>query len=237
MADEYVVRIVLDGVDNASDDIERVDNELKNLGKGAANTSLDLAMVAGGASVMVGALNQFTGGLRKAHGAAERLGVGTEESREQLAHYLDIIELTVGPMEAILGLFSALGVGIAILGSSAFATGASMVGLTSVATALGISLTALVGLIVGVTFAVIALGVAFIFYKDEINDYLRQLYEITNQAERLDRALIRVKEGIEGVARAISSSGGNLVENFDNKLRNGIAGAGGSITRLAGPVQ
>ena len=112
MADEYVVRIVLDGVDNASDDIQRVDDELDNLGKSAAGANLDLAMFTGGMALTVGALNQFTGGLRKSHGAAERLGVGTQESRDQLAHYLDIIELIVGPLEAIIALFVLFGAGL-----------------------------------------------------------------------------------------------------------------------------
>ena len=237
MADEYVVRIVLDGVDNASDDIEKVGNELDELGTKTSGVNFDLAMFTGGMALTVGALNQFTGGLRKSHGAAERLGFGTQENRDKLAHYLDVIELIVGPFESLISLFVLAGAGVAIFGSTAFATGAATLGLTAAATALGIPLAALIGLVLGVTLAIVGLGVALVYYKDEVNDYLRQLYEVTNQAERLDRALIRVKEGIEGVANAISSSGGNLVENFDNKLRNGIAGAGGSITRLAGPVQ
>ena len=43
MADEYVVRIVLDGIDNASDDVDRVEGKVGGLtqtnGSGAAGTT------------------------------------------------------------------------------------------------------------------------------------------------------------------------------------------------------
>ena len=233
MADEYVVRIVLDGVDNASDDIQRVDDELDNLGKSAAGANLDLAMFTGGMALTVGALNQFTGGLRKGHGAAERLGVGTQESRDQLAHYLDIIELIVGPLESILALFVMFGFGLGVVGSKAFATGAATIGLTSAASALGVSLTALVGIIVGVTAGVILLGAAFILYRDEIGEYAGKLRELLFVVDDIDRGLIRIINGINGVSDAISGTAGNIIDDFDTKMRRSIFGQGGSITRLA----
>ena len=233
MADEYVVRIVLDGVDNASDDIEKVGNELEELGNSTKGLNFDMMAFTGGMALTVGALNQFTGGLRKSLGAAERLGVGTEESREQLATYLDLIELFVGPLEAIIALFVLVGGAMTVVGTSAFQASAASIGLTTAASALGLTLGGLVAIIVGVTLAVVALGVAFIFYRDEVNSFARELRQMADFSDELNAALKRVIDTINGVGNAIRSSGGNLVESFDNKLRNGIGGAGGSITRLA----
>ena len=42
MADEYVVRIVLDGVDNASDDIEKVGDEIEELGNSTKGLNFDM---------------------------------------------------------------------------------------------------------------------------------------------------------------------------------------------------
>lgn len=236
MADEYVVRIVLDGVDNASDDIEKVGDEIEELGNSTKGLNFDMMAFTGGMALTVGALNQFTGGLRKSLGAAERLGVGTEESREQLATYLDLIELFVGPLEAIIALFVLVGGAMTVVGTSAFQASAASIGLTTAASALGLTLGGLVAIIVGVTLAVVALGVAFIFYRDEVNSFARELRQMADFSDELNAALKRVIDTINGVGNAIRSSG-NLVENFDGKLRNSISGAGGSITRLAGPVQ
>ena len=56
---------------------------------------------------------------------------------------------------------------------------------------------------------------------------------MADYSDELNAALKRVIDTINGVGNAIRSSGGNLVENFDGKLRNSLGGAGGSITRLA----
>ena len=233
MADEYVVRIVLDGVDNASDDIQNVNEELEELGNSTKGLNFDMMAFTGGMALTVGALNQFTGGLRKSLGAAERLGVGTEESREQLATYLDIIELFVGPLEAIIALFVILGGAMTVVGTSAFQASAASMGLTSAASALGLTLGGLVAGIVVLTLAIVAFGVALVFYRDEVNSYARELRQMADYSDELNAALKRVIDTINGVGNAIRSSGGNLVENFDGKLRNSLGGAGGSITRLA----
>lgn len=233
MADEYVVRIVLDGVDNASDDIQNVNEELDELGNSTKGLNFDMMAFTGGMALTVGALNQFTGGLRKSLGAAERLGVGTEETREQLGTYLDLIELFVGPLEAIIALFVLLGGAMTVVGTTAFQTTAASMGLTTAASALGLTLGGLVAGIVVLTLAIVAFGVALVFYRDEVNSYARELRQMADYSDELNAALKRVIDTINGVGNAIRSSGGNLVENFDGKLRNSLGGAGGSITRLA----
>tara|TARA_Y100001938_G_C8091828_1_gene435503 strand:- start:2448 stop:3152 length:705 start_codon:yes stop_codon:yes gene_type:complete len=234
MADEYVVRIVLDGVDNASDDISRVEEELEGLTGTAGAATLDFAMFTGGMASMIGGLNQFTGGLRKSHGAMERLGIGTEETRDQLAEMLDWIELFTGPLESLLALFL-LGAGaVAVFGSEAFAAGAASIGLTSAASALGVSLGTLVGIIAGVIVVVVLLAYTLMFHRDAVVDMARGFREWADYSDELDAALLRLKNTVDGLFDSLRSSGGNLVENIDNKFRKSIfGGGGGSITRLA----
>ena len=47
MADQYVVRIVLDGIDNASDDVDRVENKVGGLTQTITESDARMLMYAG----------------------------------------------------------------------------------------------------------------------------------------------------------------------------------------------
>ena len=103
MAEEMVLRIVLEGIDNASDDVDRTRGSVDKLGGTFTETEKKGAALVLTVNGLASGLNQMSGGLRKTADAGERMGVISEGTAQSMRGMSDTMELIAGPMEIISG--------------------------------------------------------------------------------------------------------------------------------------
>jgi len=206
MAEEMVLRIVLEGVDNASDDFERVNKNAEE------TTETFTSMEKAGAGLILGVnglasgLNQMSGGLRKTADAMERLGVGSEETRESMRGMSDSMELVAGPMEVISGTvttiailamgISKLGLTWAGLGTAITATGGAIVaGLASPALIIGLLITLLTTLAI----------IIYIQFGDAMREWSHQWIDLGGRIEWTKRQIEEARDAAVNFQDAVAN--------------------------------
>lgn len=234
MADEYVVRIVLDGVDNASDDIERVDGNVEELGNTMATTDGQLLMFAGGTAALAAGLNQMTGGIRKSISAMRDLGYINEQTFQSWNDNILRVEIFSGVMESLAATTLA-GIGATWLWKKAASSAFVQTGLAGARAIrpLGIVLVGATGFLIGMTAALLGLFVVIIFYRDELMGFVRRIGEIGEQFNLANRAIGGAADALRGFGDAVRAMPGNVIDNFTGKSKENLWGAGGSPSALA----
>ncbi len=219
-----VLRIVLEGIDNASDDFKRVKKNADETGdtftdlekKGAA-----LVLVVNG---MASGLNQMSGGLRKTADAMERTGRGTEAQRDALRGMSDTMELAAGPMEVLSGFTTLLATTVWL---------ASKTGLTFSGVMSGVSTAALAvaGAITATTVAIAAIAAAIGLAIYLLYDYTEGFREWDRVLDNIRWKVDYIKDGIKGITdsandmkRAVSDF---TLSGIKDAIHDEIVGLGG----------
>ena len=92
MAEEMVLRIVLEGVDNASDDLTRTGDAADEMGDSFTNAEKKGAALVLSVNALASGLNQMSGGLRKSADSMERLGWISDDTAESMRGASDVME-------------------------------------------------------------------------------------------------------------------------------------------------
>tara|TARA_R100001463_G_scaffold123627_1_gene180406 strand:- start:4484 stop:5173 length:690 start_codon:yes stop_codon:yes gene_type:complete len=226
MADEYVVRIVLDGIDNASDDVDRVEHKVGGLTQTITESDARMLMYAGSAALVAGSLNQMTGGLRKALNASRELGYINDRVYEKVNTQVLKFEIFAGVMEFLATTFI---VGAyAIKGYNKLLKPLITRGMAAAATLRGAGLAA--GTLLGFLGTMISIiGVllfVFIAFDDKIKSVLMRLHKFGEEADYANRALQGLIDGVNGFKDAVGRLGDDAMDNINSKFRADWVGAG-----------
>ena len=212
MADEYVVRIVLDGIDNASDDVDRVEDKVGSLTSTVTEADSRMLMMAGSAAAVAGGLNQMTGGLRKAF----------EKVNKQVLKF----EIVAGVAEFLASTFI-VGAGASLLWSKRLGpfitkTGKAMRGVRG----LGLAAGTLVGFMGSMVAIIGVLLFLFIAFDDEIKGVLMRMHKFGEETDFANRALTGLIDRVNGFKDAVGALGDDVFDNMNSKFRGQYAGGG-----------
>jgi methyl-accepting chemotaxis protein len=226
MADEYVVRIVLDGIDNASDDVDRVEDKVGGLTSTITEADSRMLMMAGSAAAVAGGLNQMTGGLRKALSAARELDYINDKTYERMNTQILKFEIISGVMEFLASTFIVLGMGSMFVSKT---LGPFIKrGMASAKTLRGMGLAA--GTVVGFMGSMVAIiGVLlflFIAFDDEIKAVLMRMHKFGEETDFANRALTGLIDRVNGFKDAVGRLGDDVMDNMTSKYRGQYAGGG-----------
>ena len=219
-----VLRIVLEGIDNASDDFKKVKKSSEETEETFTNLQQKGAALVLTVNGLASGLNQMSGGLRKTADAMERTNRGTEEQREALREMSDTMELVAGPMEVISG-------AVTLLASATYLAGAAGLSFTGIWSAVSTAALAVAGAIsvtalaIGAFVAVIAYGIYLLY------DYTEGFREWDRVLENIRWKVKYIKEGVEDIingARSLKSSVSDLsLSGIKASISDEIAGLGG----------
>ena len=226
MADEYVVRIVLDGIDNASDDVDRVEDKVGSLTSTVTEADSRMLMMAGSAAAVAGGLNQMTGGLRKALNASKELGYINEETFEKVNKQVLKFEIVAGVAEFLASTFI-VGAGASLLWSKRLGpfitkTGKAMRGVRG----LGLAAGTLVGFMGSMVAIIGVLLFLFIAFDDEIKGVLMRMHKFGEETDFANRALTGLIDRVNGFKDAVGALGDDVFDNMNSKFRGQYAGGG-----------
>ena len=219
-----VLRIVLEGIDNASDDFKRV----KKSADETSDTFTDLEKK-GAALVLVvnglaSGLNQMSGGLRKTADAMERTGRGTEEQRDALRGMSDTMELAAGPMEVISGLTTTLATTVYLASKAGLTFSGVMSGVSSAALAVAGALTATT-VAIGAIVAAIALAIYLLYdYTEGFKEWDRVLDNIRWKVDYIKDGIKGITDASRDMKRAVSDF---TLSGVRDSINDEIAGLGG----------
>jgi len=226
MADEYVVRIVLDGIDNASDDVDRVEDKVGSLTNTVTAADSRMLMMAGSAAAVAGGLNQMTGGLRKALSAAKELDYINDTTYERMNKQVLKFELIAGAVEFVAFTFIALqGItwlytkGLAPFIARSKASAASLRGM-------GLAAGTMVGFIGTMVSVIGVLLLLLIAFDDEIKGLIRRMDEFAQKTNLANRAIVGIVDGVTGFKDAIVAVGDDVLDNMTSKFRGQTFGGG-----------
>ena len=232
MADEYVVRIVLDGVDNASDDIKKVDGNVEKLGGTMSATDGKMLMLAGGAASMAAGLNQMTGGLRKSISAMRDLGYINERTFQRWNDNILRVEIFTGALEFVgSGLWAIVGAQMMWINGNGKVT-KTLSSMASRLRLLGVGLLAGTSFVLGMTVALAAFFALILIYRDELSGMVRRVGELGEKFNFANRAIEGARDSLLGWYDAVKRAGGEWKDDFNQSAREAGMGAGGP-TRLA----
>jgi len=230
MAESMVLRIVLEGVDNASDDINRNKKEVESLGSSFTDAEKKGAALVLTVNGLASGLNQMSGGLRKSADAMEELGWVGEDTADSMRGMSRTMEAIAGPMEIIAGVVTTL----AALTYLASAAGLSMTGVwTGVGTALGVVGTALASpvIIIGALAASVLLFTGLLYSNREaVKEALMEYDSIANSVKKIREEYQRAADAVGGFTDAIMHPG-RTISNMGARLKDETRGI--SLSRLA----
>lgn len=227
MAEEMVLRIVLEGIDNASDDIERTSNKTKILGQELDDTTVSAAGLLLAVNGLASGLNQVSGGMRKFADSGERAGYISDQSAERIRGWSDTLEFAAGPLEIIAGLANFVA-SIAIAGKfgPALLKGTRIARLFGLAVAgVGVflgSTVIVIGLLVG---SVLLLGSVIFEHRQQIKELAMEYEIISDTVKGLTDAYDNAKDAVEGFTDAITHPGRTLT-NFSRDAKDSLSGVG-----------
>ena len=227
-----VLRIVLEGVDNASDDIEKTSNKTKILGQELDDTTLAAAGLLLAVNGLASGLNQVSGGMRKFADSGERAGYVSEQNAESIRGWSDTLEFAAGPLEIIAGLANF----VAAVAISAKFIPALLKG-SKVAAAFGFVITgvgAVVGSLAFVIGALVAslllLGYVLYTNRERIRELNQEYVDLGGRLDWLTRKFNTAADSVNNFTDAVTHPGRTLT-NMKGRLEDEFRGV--SLSRLA----
>ena len=228
MAEEMVLRIVLEGIDNASDDIERTSGKTKGLGNEFDTATLKAAGLLLAVNGLASGLNQVSGGMRKTADAGERAGYINEQNAEKMRGWADTMEFVAGPLEMIAGLANFFA-SIVIINKLMPALGLASKALRvlGIAAAIGSApITGTVLIVTALTGALVLLGVAVFMHRDKIRGLSHEYINFGGRVEWVTRKFGEAKDAVDGFNDAVGSFS---VDNIKDRIGDEISGIGGRL--------
>jgi len=219
MADEYVVRIVLDGIDNASDDVDRVEGKVGELNNTITAADARMLMMAGSAAAVAGGLNQMTGGLRKALSAARELDYINDQTYERMNTQILKFEIISGVMEFLASTFIVLALGSSFLSKTLGPFIKRGMASAKALRGMGLAAGTALGFMVGLAAAVASLLMILIIFDDEVKAVIRRMTEFAEATNYTGRAIKGVVDGLGDFKDAIVDIGDDVIDNVTDKLR------------------
>lgn len=228
MADEYVVRIVLDGVDNASDDIKKVDRNVEELGSTMSVTDGQLLMFAGGTAAVAAGLNQMTGGVRKSLSAMRDLGYISDETFEKWNDNILKVEVFTGILESLAAvlLFGTMMIWLWNKAATSAFVRTAVAGARAIRP-LGIVFAGTTGMVVAMTVALLALLVIIIFYRDDLKAFVGRIRELGEKFNFANRAIKGASDALHGWVDAVRKAGDTGTSGAEGRIKEAQWGAGG----------
>lgn len=226
MADEYVVRIVLDGIDNASDDVDRVEDKVGSLTNTVTAADARMLMMAGSAAAVAGGLNQMTGGLRKALSAAKELDYINDKTYERMNTQILKFEIISGAMEFLASTFIVLALGTLFVSKTLRPFIARSKASAGALRGMGLAAGTTVGFIGTMVSVIGILLLLLIAFDDEIKGLIRRMDEFAQKTNIANRAIVGIIEGVTGFKDAVVAVGDDVLDNMTSKFRGQTFGGG-----------
>lgn len=218
MADEYVVRIVLDGIDNASDDVDRVEGKVGGLTQTITEADSRMLMMAGSAAAVAGGLNQMTGGLRKALSAAKQLDYINDQTYERMNKQVLKFELIAGIVEFVAFSFIA-GAGATLLWSKRLKPFITQSRKAMVAVrGMGLVVGTAAGFMIGMASGILVLTGLLIIFDDEVKGIIRRMGDWAEKQNLANRALEGTIDKLKEWREAVGAIGDNVIDNMNSKF-------------------
>ena len=200
-----VLRIVLEGIDNASDDFKNVKKNAEETSDTFTNLEKKGAALVLTVNGLASGLNQMSGGLRKTADAMERTGRGTEEQREALRGMSDTMELVAGPIEVFSG-------AVTLLASAAYLAGAAGLSFTGVWSAVSTAALAVAGalsatvVVIGAIVAAVAIAVYLLYdYTDGFREWGQVIDNVNYKLEYCNNLLKGFAAGARDASHTIQN--------------------------------
>jgi len=228
MAEEMVLRIVLEGIDNATDDIERTSGATNKLGKEMDDSTLKAAGLLLAVNGLASGLNQVSGGMRKMADAGERAGYINEENAEKMRGWSDTMEFAAGPLEMIAGLANFFA-SVVIIGKLMPALGLASKALRVLGIIGAIASAPITGTVLAVTAlagALVLLGLTVFIHQDKIKSLSHEYINFSGRVEWVTRKFGEAKDAIDGFNDAVGSFS---VDNIKDRIGDEISGIGGRL--------
>jgi len=229
MAESMVLRIVLEGVDNASDDIERTKGGVDKLGSSFTDAEKKGAAFVLTVNGLASGLNQMSGGLRKSADSMEELNIINEDTADSMRNLSRTMEAIAGPMEVIAGIVTT----VAALTYLASAAGLSMAGVwAGLSTALGVAAVVLgsSAIVIGALAGSILLLTGLLYSNREaVKEALMEYDSIANSVKRVRHEYERAADAVGNFTDAIMHPGRTLT-NMGARLKDETRGV--SLSRL-----
>lgn len=230
MAESMVLRIVLEGVDNASDDIERTTGKAKEL-----KNTLDDTTVAGvglllAVNGLASGLNQVSGGMRKFADSGERAGYVSEQNAEKIRGWSDTLEFAAGPLEVLAGVanfFAAvviIGKFLPAMGLAAKATTA-LGAVVAVATA---PITATVIVITALVAALVLFGLTLYIHRERLGEISHKYADLGGRIEWVGRKFDAAADSVNNFTDAVTNPG-RVVDNVSGRINDELRGLRGVL--------
>ena len=220
MAESMVLRIVLEGVDNASDDIQKTDKSAKEL----KNTIDDTTMAAAGFLLAVNGLasglNQVSGGLRISADAGEELGHINEQQANQLRDLSRTLEFVAGPLEIIAGVFNLLA-SIVIIGKvipAAKYAGIAFRGLLLVLGAIPIAAATSVIIFTALAGALVALTLTLYVHRERLKELATTYLSLGGRIDSITNKISGAIDMVSNFNDAINMPGRSLIRNVRGNI-------------------
>lgn len=229
MAEEMVLRIVLEGIDNATDDIERTSGATNKLGKEMDNTTLKAAGLLLAVNGLASGLNQVSGGMRKFADAGERAGYVNEQNAERIRGLSDTLEFIAGPLEIISGVFNFLA-SVVIIAKLMPALGLATKALRVLGVVGAVASLPITGTVIALTAlaaSVLLLGVVIWTNKQKIADWEKKWIDLGGRIEWTKRQIDGAIDSARGFAEAVDDI---TFGGVRRRINDELAGLGGKIS-------
>ena len=226
MAEEMVLRIVLEGVDNASDDFQKTGDAADDMGDAFTNAEKRGAALVVSVNALASGLNQMSGGIRKSADSMERLGWINEDTAESMRETSDVMEAFAGPMELISGIVTTAAAVLYMLSASGITVSGTMA-------FLGKAAVAVAGAVSATVLAVIALIGIIALATYRVYEYTEGFKEWDRVMDNIQWKIDAVKDGIQSITDAADDFSDAVKKitlgGIREKISDEIAGMGGSV--------
>lgn len=227
MAEQMVLRIVLEGVDNASDDIDSAEGSANRLKHTIDDTTLSAAGLLLAVNGLASGFNQMSGGMRKFADAGEKTGRVSEENAKKIRAWSDSLEYVSGPLEVISGLANTFA---SLVIAAKFVP--ELLKGTRVAALFG-SILAGAGVVIGSTaFIIGALIAAILFFtyslyvnREAVVSVTQKYVDLGGRVEWVARKFDDARDAAEGFSDAVRGAfdiPGNIRNQINSELRGGV---------------
>ena len=203
MAEEMVLRIVLEGVDNASDDFEKVKDNADETSEAFTSMEKKGAALVLSVNALASGLNQMSGGLRKSADSMERLGWISDDTAESMRGASDVMEAFAGPMELISGFVTTVAGLVYILGQLGVTWAGVGTAVTAVAGTIAAGL-ASPALIVGllITLLTTLAVIIYVEFGDAMREWSHQWIDLGGRIEWVNAQLQKATDLAHGFSDA-----------------------------------
>ena len=227
MAEEMVLRIVLEGVDNASDDLTRTGDAADEMGDSFTNAEKKGAALVLSVNALASGLNQMSGGLRKSADSMERLGWISDDTAESMRGASDVMEAFAGPMELISGFVTTVAGLVYVLGQLGVTWAGVGTAVTTVAGTIAAGL-ASPALIVGllITLLTTLAVIIYVEFGDAMREWSHQWIDLGSQIEKVNNGIKGATEAAQDFSHAVQNiTLSGLRENLERE-RIGVGSKG-----------